>query len=282
MKKIASVVFQLAVFVVGLAMVPAVNAQDRFKFEVGYNATSHRTTFEYLDADYSFVSGTKFEGNGIHASGSAKLSEIVSVVARFDHNFNRRPEFFDIGTGYSHSGPNGGERTGASQRVEAVVGFRLPVVGTLEGGVARHSFARRWTWNFPPPPSIPPGPQQWPRVIHTGSDTVSWGPVVGLTREIRIKRVTLDGGFWGYPRMAQGQARWEDRSGSRGWNGSETASAVRAEATVAYHLTSRLAVKTGYSFFRTFTADPNPGGSGWWIDTIRAEHAVIARLAFVF
>lgn len=248
-------------------------AKERFKFEVGYNAVSHRTTFEYPDTD--FVSGTKFEGNGVHGSASVKLTEAVSATARFDHNFLRRPTWFYVGRTDRGGGPNNDERIGASQRAEAVVGLRLPKVGTLEGGVARHSFARRWTFKRYPSPT-PEGGGDKPKTFNSVQDTISWGPVIGLTREVRVRRITLGGGIWGYPRMAQGH-EWSDSFNL--WRTPETASAIRAEATVAYPLTSHASVKAGYSFFRTLTPAV---GFNWRVDTIRAEHSIIARLAFTF
>lgn len=275
MRKTASIAVQLAL--ISLALVSAVHAKERFRlFEVGYNAVAHRTTFSYPDANEKFMSGTSFQGNGIHGSASVKFSEIVSVTARFDHNFLQRPMYFSVSPGYEHRGPNEGERLGASQRAEAVIGFRLSKVGTLEGGAARHSFARRWSFKpFPSDPGIKGRP---PKTFDSAQDTISWGPVIGLTREVRVKAVTLGGGIWSYPRMAQGN-EWSDTY-NYSWRTPETASAVKAEATVAYRLTPRTAVKIGYQFFRTFT--PSPLASTWRIDTARTEHAVIARFALTF
>lgn len=137
--------------------------------------------------------------------------------------------------------------------------------------MARHSFARRWTFRH-----YPSEVGGRPKTFDSAQDTISWGPVIGLTREVRVKGVTLGGGIWGYPRMAQTQ-EWSDIYNS--WRNTETASAIKAEATVAYHLTARTAAKVGYQFFRTFTSSPS---SAWRINTARTEHAVIARFVFMF
>lgn len=107
------------VLIVALAMAPALNAKEKERFtttvETGYNAVSHRTTFSYPDADEKFVSGTSFQGNGVHGAVGMKLSSVVSVGARFDHNFLRQPFFTVLALTVSGAA----SRTMASVRVQA-------------------------------------------------------------------------------------------------------------------------------------------------------------------
>lgn len=257
-------------------------ADEKLKFEVGYNGLEHRTTYNYPHSRDLLVSGTKFDGNGVHGSGSVKLLDKVSITARFDHNFLDNSRFFEITKHGDRSEPNFNERRGFSQRAEGLVGFRVPIVGTLEAGVARHYFGRHWFFPSPPCVDSPCGPRR--RDINYFSDTISWGPVIGLTRELELGSFVLGGGVWGYPRMSQ---RQESSSDQRDWGKGkrvsfgETASGIKFEVTGGYKLTSRTVVKGGYQYFCTSTPDPFRSSS-WRADTVRTEHAIIARLAITF
>ena len=250
-------------------------AADKFKIEVGPNFIGHRTTFEYPSnqGDW-FVSGTSFSGTGLHGSGSVKLSNVVSIGARFDHNFLSNPTFLEITKKGERSEPNYGERRGSSQRAEAFVGFAVPKVGTFEAGVARHYFGRHWMWTCVDGPCS--------EEVNSYHNAISWGPTIGLTREIELGSFIFGGGVWGYPRMSQSQ-EWSNDEGGMWRERNETASGIRFEAMGGYKLTSHMAVKGGYQFFRTFTPDPYQfSGPGWRINTVRTEHAIIARYVITF
>ncbi len=272
---VAGLLFLIVLIAILLAT-PAV-AAEKFKLEVGPNFVGHQTTFHYPDdVDSGYVSGTSFSGTGVNMSGSVKLSEIVNVGGRFDHNFLSNPTFFEIQrSGGKRNFPNGNERSGLSQRVEGFVGFKISGIGTLETGVARHSFGRHWVYCLQGSSCVSEAEE-----LNNYHEAISWGPVIGLTREIKLGSFILGGGIWGYPRMNQGQ-EWSNDQGGTWRERSETASGIKLEVTGGYKLTSRTTVKGGYQFFRTFTPDPYTA-STWRVDAVRAEHAVIARYVISF
>lgn len=270
----------IGIIVVWALSVQAAEAADRFKLEVGPNFVGHRTTFEYpANQESWFVTGTSFSGNGMHASGSVELSNVVSIGARFDHNFLSDPTFFEIDRRGERNYPNGNERRGSGQRAEGFVGFQIPKVGILEAGVARHSFGRHWVYLSSCNQSSPCGPRDTEE-INSYNDMVAWGPVIGLTKEVNLRSFILGGGIWGYPRMSQSQEWGNDRNGT--WRESSgTVSGIKIEATGGYKLTPHTMVKGGYQYSRTSTPDPF-SNSSWRIDTVRTEHAIIARYVISF
>lgn len=290
-------VWQVLLGLVSLALVPAVQAQEKKEklvVELSFAAKSREQRFNYPNSEPPSFSGTAFESNGTQGSISYRFSDSLGVVIRGGSDFLRAPQFFQGDTRqgerrHPSTEEKGGRGYQADLMLQVALPANLPILGsgTLEAGAAFWQQERRWEERlFPlpsptdrPAPGDPPSPPP-PLIVHVQQRVTGLGPVIGYVRRVRLnQRLELEGRIHGYPRLHQKQEAFE---GARSWLFPSTSlSGWKGQAALQYKVASHLWLQTGYHYSRLQAPEPWYSPT-WRTSTVHQDRGILGGLTLRF
>ena len=278
--------------------VPAHGQENsRVSVEVNYLGGDLKTQFDYPKANPSYVSGKKYDINGLQVGVTVAINDRVAIGGRMEENLLRRTRFFHEDKFGSRTDPDSSLQNARSRYQEAYTDVVLPKMAghRLIAGAARTQHVQEWEFTiYPPPPppsvkgepSVPTVQNFLPFKINSRLDVTSIGPMIGIEGGKSVGRLGLNWSGRVYPRMAN-----TDRNSSVAENGREQARdskwssashGFELRGVVSYKLADdHVAIQGGYQYRQLDEPDQYPSRD-WVVNETNIEKGFLGGLKFTF
>jgi len=239
------------------------NAQERATIDVNYIGGGFNSTFSYPHG-MSMRSGKKYNTDGIDVAAKVRVTDVVMVGYRYQHEVLRNAESFDrsVTNGVTNScvKPDLGHNGGAVGYQEFFGSFALPKTHghALVVGVAHATLDRKFRWDT----SI--------GVITSEYSDSYVGVVIGGEGKQKLGTVTFDYSARAYPHL--------NRTIGNG-SGERSSSGYELRGTATWSVAKHVGLTGGYEVRRISTKIPDPD---WPINENQTDKKFIVGLRLSF